>query len=211
MSLADKLSKKLEGGKFRLLNEKMYKNKELTCSESIKYHEYYANQIKKWPADPTKLVMQKINDAGQKDMEIADLGCGNAEVSRHFKRVRSFDKYPVTDGVIKCELSEIPAQDGEFDVAICCLSLMMTYVTKVLKETNRILKVGGTFYFVDVTSRIRNMRRFINDIEKFGFKLKEVDTKNTHFCMLIFGKVGNIERTSRIPTVSLNPWVYKKR
>lgn len=205
------MSKRLEGGKFRLLNEKMYKNKELTHSESIKYHEYYSNQIKKWPADPKKLVIQKICETGQKDLQIADLGCGSAEVAGCFKNVKSFDRYPVSGDVIKCELSELPAENKEFDVAICCLSLMMTYITKVLREANRILKTGGTFYLAEVTSRVRNMRKFIDDIEKFGFKLKEVDTKNTHFCLLVFAKVGDLDRTSRVPTVSLNPWVYKKR
>lgn len=211
MSLADKLSKRLEGGKFRLLNEKMYKNEELTCNESKKYHEYYSNQVKKWPVDPKMLVIQKIESAGQKDLQIADLGCGNAEVAKHFKNVRSFDKYPVDSKITKCELCEVPSQNKEFDVAICCLSLMMTYITKVLREINRILNTGGTFYLVEVTSRVRSMRKFIGDIEKFGFKLKEVDTKNTHFCLLVFEKIGDIDKDSRVPTVSLNPWVYKKR
>lgn len=211
MSLADKLNKKLEGGKFRLLNEKMYKNKELTTEECEKYHTYYINQIKKWPVDPKTVIISKIEENLQNESKIADLGCGDASMAQTFSNVKSFDKYPVNESIIKTEMININAEDKEFDLALCCLSLMMTYITKVLKEINRILAVDGYFYLAEVTSRIRDVKRFINDIEKFGFKLKEVDTKNSHFCMFIFQKVNDLTEKSKVPTVSLKTCLYKKR
>lgn len=211
MSLADELSKKLEGGKFRLLNEKMYKNKDLTEEEFTKYHIYYSNQVKKWPVDPKTVIISKIESNMGKDCKIADLGCGDGLISKKFPNVKSFDKYPVSRKIIKSDLTSVEAEDKEFDVAVCCLSMMMTYITKVVKEANRILKKDGQFYIAEVTSRIRSIKKFIGDFEKFGFKLKEVDTKNTHFTMLVFTKIEDVSESSKLPTISLNPCLYKKR
>lgn len=211
MSLADKLNKKLEGGKFRLMNEKLYKNNNLTDKETILYHQYYSNQIKKWPLDPKNIIIEKILEKKHETMNIADLGCGDATLSQKFKNVTSYDKYPINEKIIKSDLNKIEAEDGQYDISVCCLSLMMTYITKAIKEMNRILKVDGFLYLAEVTSRIRNTKKFITDIEKFGFKLVEVDNKNSHFCFFIFKKVKNITEDMKYPTVSLNPCFYKKR
>lgn len=211
MSLEEKLSKKLEGGKFRLLNEKLYKNIELTKDEAKNYHLYYSNQVSKWPEIPRDLIITKIEESEMSDAKIADLGCGDAYISTKFTNVKSFDKYPINNNVIQCDLSEVKAEDEEFDIVISCLSLMMKYITKVLKEVNRILKKDGLFYLSEVTSRIRNIKKFIDDVEKFGFKLHEVNTKNTHFTSFIFKKTKNFVLSKKTPTVTLEPCLYKKR
>lgn len=211
MGIIDKLEKKLEGGKFRLLNEKMYKNKELTQKEAREYHKFYLSQINKWPTDPKKIIIKKIEENGQKDMKIADLGCGSCGISEAFKNVQSFDKYPVNEKVIKCELEKIPTEDKNFEVAICCLSLMMTNISKILKEVNRILNINGVFYISEVTSRVINMKTFINGIEKYGFKIKKIDKSNTHFFVLEFEKISEFIDEGKLPRVMLKEWVYKKR
>jgi ribosomal RNA-processing protein 8 len=211
MSLEEKLKDKLQGGKFRLLNEKLYKDLPLTQEEAENYHLYYTNQVSKWPENPRDYIASKIEDHQQSELKIADLGCGDAFLSKKFANVKSFDKYPINESIIKCTLTEINAEDKEFDVALCCLSLMMKYITKVLKEVNRILKIDGIFYLSEVTSRIRNTKKFIDDVEKFGFKLQEVNTKNSHFTSFTFKKVKDMITTKKLPTVSLEPCLYKKR
>lgn len=211
MSLEEQLKKKLEGGKFRLINEKMYKGIPLEDKEKKEYHSFYRSQVSKWPENPKNLIIQKLEELKSENLKIADLGCGDAEISQKFKNVVSFDKYPINKEVIGCELTEIKADSGDFDIAICCLSLMMKYITKVLKEVNRILKDDGKFYLSEVTSRIRNTKKFISDIEKFGFKLEEVNKKNTHFSSFVFKKITEINPETKIPTVTLEPCSYKKR
>jgi ribosomal RNA-processing protein 8 len=211
MSIIEKLQKKLEGGKFRLLNEKMYKNKELTEKEAQEYHKYYLSQIKKWPSDPKELIITKIKENSKKDPKIADLGCGSCEIANNFKNVDSYDKYPINDKVIQCELKNIASENEQYDIAVCCLSLMMNNITLVLKEVNRILKTNGIYYLSEVTSRIKNMKAFINNVEKFGFKLKKIDKSNPYFFILELEKQNGIEKDAKMPNVQLNQWKYKKR
>lgn len=218
MSLIEKLSKKLEGGKFRLLNEKMYKNKELTEKEAAEYHKYYEAQVKKWPVDPKKQIIKKIEENGENLKKIADLGAGSCELAKTFGSVVSFDKYPILSDhtskeieVVKCDLKKITAESATFDVAVCCLSLMMSNITGVLKEVNRLLKTGGVFYLADVTSRVKNMKKFIADVEKLGFKVAEVDKKSGYFFTIRFIKTAEIDSQKRIPSVMLDDWFYKKR
>ncbi|ELA42922.1 uncharacterized protein VICG_00237 [Vittaforma corneae ATCC 50505] len=211
MGIIEKLQKKLEGGKFRLLNEKLYKNRGLTEKEALDYHKYYESQVKKWPCDPKKTIINKIKKCGQDNLKIADLGCGSCGIAENFKNVSSFDKYPINDKVVKCELREIPVEDKQFDVAVCCLSLMMTNIARVLRETNRILKVGGVFYMSEVASRVKNMKKFINSVEKLGFKVQDVDKTSTYFFILKFEKISDVSTENKLPVVALSAWTYKKR
>ncbi|KAI5169590.1 ribosomal RNA-processing protein 8 [Pancytospora epiphaga] len=211
MSFIDELEKKLVGGKFRMLNEKLYVGKSFTKEEARKYAKYYAEQIAKWPQNPRKVIADAIREDGV-EMKIADLGCGDAELSSELPNVTSFDKYPVSEKVISADIESIPVEDEEFDGAVNCLSLMMTYASRATKEVNRILKIGGTWYIAEVQSRISSTKTLINSIEKFGFKLKKVDaTSNTHFCLLVFTKVSNCTLTGRLPVVKFQPCLYKKR
>ena len=210
MSVAEELEKRLHGGKFRLMNEKMYKKKALTKDEAKRYHEYYEEQVKRWPSDPKQAIIERINNSNPY-ARIADLGCGTAEMRKHFKNVSSFDKHPVDESIQQAELDALPASDGEYDIAVCCLSLMMNYVSRVIRETNRILKIGGEFYLAEVRSRIVNTKTLISNIEKFGYSLKEVDCSNTHFVILVFTKVSEYNSEKRMPEVKLKPCLYKKR
>lgn len=211
MGIIEKLKEKLEGGKFRLLNEKIYQNKELTEKEVQEYQRCYQKQIKKWPSDPKTDIIKKIEESEQSEMRIADLGSGSCEVAEKLPNVTSFDKYPANEKVIKCDLKKLLAEDGTFDVAICCLSLMMANATGVVKEVNRILKVGGSFYLAELTSRIGNTRKFIHSVEKLGFKVKDVDKNNAYFVILKFEKVHTIDCSKKLPAVMLGEWAYKKR
>lgn len=211
MGLIEDLEKKLEGGKFRLLNEKMYRNKDLTAEESKEYHVFYTNQVKKWPADPKNVIIQKIKENGHEELRIADIGCGSATMAETFANVVSFDKHPTSDKVIKCPNHDIKAEENSFDVAVCCLSLMKNNITGELKEVSRILKKEGVFYIAEVASRIKNTRKFISDVEKLGFKLSQVDTTNTHFVVISFIKKEEINTEKKIPSIMLGEWKYKKR
>lgn len=212
MSLVEELEKKLNGGKFRLLNEKVYKSKELTKEEARKYHLYYTEQMKKWPQHPKKMIVEKIELAGDaNNKRIADSGCGDAELSRIFTNVVSYDKYPMNKNVKKAELENIPAPDNEFDILVNSLSLMTNYISKVVKEANRVLKMNGRWYIGEISSRIVSNRKLIDSFAKFGFKLLECDTRNKYFCIFVFEKISEYSNEGKLPEIRLKPCLYKKR
>lgn len=211
MGIIEKLQKRLEGGKFRLLNEKMYRNKELTEKEAREYHRCYESQAKKWPCDPKKIIIAKMRESGEEGLKIADLGSGSCEIAESFKSVSSFDRHPINGSVVKCDLKHVPSEDKQFDVAVCCLSLMMANAARALKEANRILRMGGVFYLSEVTSRIKSMKGFINSVEKLGFRVRDIDRTSAYFFVLKFEKVSDVSAESRLPTVALGAWSYKKR
>lgn len=210
MSITEELEKKLYGAKFRLLNEKMYKSGGLSDDEAKKYHVYYTEQSKKWPQHPRNGVFDKLKDINP-HLQIADLGCGGAEIATMFPNVKSYDKYPANNTIIKADITSVPTADKSFDIVINCLSLMTNYISKVIVEVNRILKIGGTWYIAEVSSRIKNNRSLIDGLEKFGFKLIEADTRNTHFCIIVLEKIKDTSFPGKLPEIRLKPCIYKKR
>jgi len=244
--LIERLEEKLKGGKFRMINEKIYNKTKLSSTEIRKYHEYYASQIKKWPIDPKAIIIKKIKEStglgsdssangggrGEEDSEapkksnavkIGDIGCGNCKIMESCGTagqgmcapisVTSYDMYPVNKDVVKADMETIPCDDMEYDIVICCLSMMMSYISNVVLEMNRILKMDGVWMVAEVKSRIPNVTRFISRIEKLGFKLKSIDNENTHFVVFEFSKTATFDRSTvrRLPEIKLNPCCYKKR
>ncbi|OQS53529.1 hypothetical protein EHP00_2710 [Ecytonucleospora hepatopenaei] len=105
------LKKRLEGGQFRMLNEKMYKNKELDAEQVERYHTFYRNQVKKWPIDPNTMVLKELDEKLVKlnflhkntKIKVADLGCGDVSKYKNYKftckntEFDFYDKYVIED------------------------------------------------------------------------------------------------------------------
>jgi len=83
--------------------------------------------------------------------------------------VQSFDHIAVNDDVIACDMSNVPVEDEELDVAVFSLSLMGSNFTDYLKEAHRTLKLDGSLHIYESTSRFSNREQFITDIKKLGF------------------------------------------
>ncbi len=215
-SFKEELESRLIGGKFRLLNEKVYTNKEFTDEEAKNYHYYYSKQVKKWPVNPNDLIFKEIGKIeGNKNLVNSDLGCGD-KLPRNSNHLL-FDKYPMNEKVVKAELESIPVEKESSDIVVCCLSLMTDYLSKILLEINRILKMGGIFYLAEVKSRIERVRSFVIQIEKMGFKTENVDTSNKCFIVIKVSKNKDVSTLyvknsgKRLPVIKLAPCLYKKR
>lgn len=207
---AEKFAERLVGGKFRMINEKLYTNKPLTRKEAAAYHDYYEAQVRKWPVDPRATLADGIA-AERPEARIADIGAGRALLAQRFPHVTSFDKYPLSPSVVKAELDALPVADASFDIAVTSLSLMVEHVARVAAEINRVLVVDGEWHIAEVRSRIVNLSGFIRGVEKLGFRVRTVDTKNTHFIILIFTKISDFTKDGRFPDVRLRPCTYKSR
>ena len=153
-SLQERMRAKLEGGKFRMLNEQLYTTTGREAFESFSkdpklfdiYHRGFREQVEKWPQNPLDLIISWLALKYPKAV-VADFGCGDAQLaekaSRHGATIHSFDLVSVNDRVTACDMSNVPLGDASVDVAVFCLSLMGTNLADYLREARRILKPGA--------------------------------------------------------------------
>lgn len=147
--LQEQMKKTLAGGKFRFLNEQLYTT---TGEEAFdlfqskpelfdEYHEGFRSQVESWPQNPVDIFISQLRPMA-KDTVIADLGCGDAQISAELPKhnVLSFDLVAKNERVTACDIAHLPLSDNSVDVAIFCLSLMGTDFLKFLKEAYRVLK-----------------------------------------------------------------------
>lgn len=205
MSLTDKLEKRLLAGKFRLINEKLYKNAKTKIGESLlpTYHAGFQSQAEKWAERPLDLIKAKLDNT----QLIVDMGCGEAELATCFGCVVSFDLHPANDRVIACDMDRVPLKKRSADAVVFCLSLMTEDARAPIKEANRILQKGGKLIIAEVVSRISDIDNFVGHVEKMGFKSASTYS-NKYFLLAEFSKTGDPSGCHR---VALTPCVYKKR
>mmetsp|Transcript_7700 Transcript_7700/g.11347 ORF Transcript_7700/g.11347 Transcript_7700/m.11347 type:complete len:219 (+) Transcript_7700:864-1520(+) len=217
----NKRKRKLEGSKFRMLNEMLYtqhsqKNLKL-FSESPElfevYHKGFEEQVKEWPVNPLELVEQEIRKlSGSASTKIADLGCGNGQLELNLKdqpniKVHSYDLVD-KDHVKACDVTNLPLKSNKLDIAVFCLSLMGSNHVKMLQEAHRVLKKKGTLIIAEVESRVPHKEEFQTNMDKLGFKLQQKIQPNNFFFVCIFAKS---KVKPPLPSKLLNPGKYKKR
>ncbi|KIJ70248.1 hypothetical protein HYDPIDRAFT_104934 [Hydnomerulius pinastri MD-312] len=214
-SLQRNMKESLDGARFRLINESLYKS---DSSEAVKmmkedpkvfddYHVGFRHQVQSWPSNPVSHYISELSSYPPKTV-IADLGCGDATLARglHSKNlnVLSFDL--VSDGsfVIEADIcSHLPlpgsepsspeSSEGEaqiVDVVVCALSLMGTNWPNCLREAWRVLRSGGELKIAEVASRFTSVDDFTSLVSSLGFKLKKKDDHNSHFTLFQFKKVA---------------------
>lgn len=69
----------------------------------------------------------------------------------------------------------------------------------------------GTLKIAEVESRFENVETFLKDVQKFGFSLIKSDLNQNLFYFMDFKKEGEIKKRNKLPTLTLNPCLYKKR
>ncbi|KAG6880448.1 hypothetical protein C0992_000050 [Termitomyces sp. T32_za158] len=158
----------LDGARFRLINESLYKSDSSQAYKMIKedprifedYHAGFRHQVQSWPTNPVEHYISVLATYPQKTF-IADVGCGDAALARALTpkglSVASFDL--ISDGAFVVEAdtcTKIPLPGSEptreeksegeghiVEVVVCALSLMGTNWPNCLREAWRILKAGS--------------------------------------------------------------------
>jgi hypothetical protein len=82
-----KMKAKLEGGRFRFINEKLYTTQGREAFTLFQkqpdlfdvYHDGYRNQVEKWPENPLDVFINFFNTKPEK-LIVADFGCGEARL-----------------------------------------------------------------------------------------------------------------------------------
>jgi ribosomal RNA-processing protein 8 len=186
-ALQQKFAKKLEGSRFRIINEKLYTT---VGSEALDdftknptlfdvYHEGFREQASHWPENPLDGIINWIKSKHPKSV-VADMGCGDARLQASVpNKVHSFDLVSRNSAVTACDIANCPLPDASVDIVVFCLALMGTNIADFLREARRILKVGGVIRIAEVRSRFEGekegVRKFLGVMKKCGFDLVQKD------------------------------------
>ena len=216
--LHSKMASKLEGSRFRMINEQMYTS---TGSEAkgmfdsnpelfAVYHKGFATQVSKWETNPLDHITAYVKTL-PKGSIIADFGCGEARLAQTVPQtVYSFDLVAANDHVTACDMAHTPLSTGAVDVCIFCLSLMGTNISDFILEARRVLKDDGAMRICEVISRFSSVDSFVKDVEVFGFKLQKKRTLSKMFLDLTFRAISPT-RGHNLPQIALKPCIYKRR
>lgn len=196
------MKRKLEGAKFRMLNEQLYTSRGEEAFASFQaepelftvYHTGFREQVEKWPVNPLDLIINSIKKTPK--AVVADFGCGDARLAKSVakNKVYSFDLVSVDpDVVTACDIAKVPLEDESIDIAVYCLALMGINVSDYLTECRRVLKPRGIVKIAEVKSRfeipeIGGINGFIGKMKQFGFDLISKNDKNKMFVLFDFKK-----------------------
>ena len=222
-ALRSKVASKMEGARFRWINEQLYtttgnKAKQMFDEDPSLfdvYHSGFATQVSKWPLNPLDKIIAYVRSLPA-DFVIADFGCGEARLAQSVSHtVHSFDLVATNSSVTACDMAHVPLPKRSVNVAVFCLSLMGSNVSDFIREARRVLKNGGVLKICEIASRMESVEEFIANVELFGFKLIKTDTISKMFLDFEFRVKSNkdVARSSgcSVPNIHLNPCIYKRR
>ena len=219
-SLRERVSEQLKSARFRWINEQLYSSNSWEAVQFFKedpeafqaYHAGYRNQVAQWPVNPLDVLIQSISRLPAGSV-VADFGCGEALLAKSLPnmKVHSLDLVAQTPEVVACDMAHTPLLMESVDVAVFCLSLMGTNLNDFILEANRVLRNSGMLMIAEVESRFEDIDNFTSAMVHFGFNLKKKDLSNQMFIFMEFQKTRKVSKTGKLPTLSLDPCIYKKR
>lgn len=213
-----KVTKRLEGGRFRWINEQLYSMNSKQASELFSsqpdlyqaYHTGFRAQVEKWPHDPVDDVITYVSTLPE-HWTIADMGCGEAKIAASVPhQVHSFDLVASNDRVTVSDMSNVPLGNSSVNVVIFCLSLMGTNLSDFIHEAYRILVPKGILKITEIRSRIDDVDIFVQSLCSCGFKLVKKENISKIFVDLQLQKTKRSPKTSPA-LITLKPCLYKRR
>lgn len=220
-ALRARMAQRLDGARFRYLNEQLYSGPSSAAQRLFQedpeafllYHRGFQNQVKKWPLQPVDRIARDLRQRPA-SLVVADFGCGDCRLASSIRnRVHCFDLASLDPRVTVCDMAQVPLEDESIDVAVFCLSLMGTNIRDFLEEANRVLKPGGFLKVAEVSSRFEDVRTFLGAVTKLGFKVISKDLTNSHFFLFDFEKTGppRVGPKTQLSGLKLQPCLYKRR
>lgn len=173
-SLQERMRAKLEGAKFRMINEELYTSSGSAAFSRYQadpalfeiYHRGYREQVAKWPENPLTAILAWLSTRPAPAIVVADFGCGDAVLARDapptVATCHSFDLVAVNPRVVACDMAQVPLPNDCVDVCVFCLSLMGTNLADYLREAKRVLKQPGGLLKVRARARGKHALRQSN-------------------------------------------------
>ena len=219
---------KLNGSKFRMLNEMLYTSKSKDAFDYFKsnkedfeiYHSGFSSQAEKWPCNPNDIFIKELKKKQYRSKSIIDLGCGEANIAKSLLidnpnvDIMSFDIKALNDRVTECDIKSLPLDNKSKDIGIFCLSLMGVNFIEFIIEANRVLKDNGILYVAEIESRIPNLKSFEQAFYNIGFQLRKTKDIQGYFKIFIFRKISSVKSKDNVInnySNVLTPCMYKKR
>lgn len=198
--LQQKMMAKLSGSRFRWINEQLYTITSENALKLIKeqpslfdeYHQGFRSQVQSWPENPVNVFVNQIKERSKrpvnapgglpglypnKEVVIADMGCGEAQLSLDVSKflsegnnkksknnkgkfsrkpnikVHSFDLKKVNERITVADIKNVPLPDGSCTIVVFCLALMGTNFLDFIEEAHRILAPRGELWIAEIKSR----------------------------------------------------------
>ena len=254
--LQQKMMAKLSGSRFRWINEQLYTTTSEKALDMItkqpelfhEYHQGFRSQVESWPENPVDVFVNSVikrgasrpinapgglpgivnPDTNQKKVVIADMGCGEAQlsldVSNYFNKynkknkqkklveVHSFDLTKYNDRITVADVKHVPMEDESCSIVVFCLALMGTNFLDFIKEAYRIMAPRGELWIAEIKSRFGDGKGddFVEALKLQGFFHKSTDNDNKMFTKFEFHKpsedilkerIAKLERTSKFVEV----------
>lgn len=220
-----KAKNKVDGARFRFLNEKLYNSTSEEAFNFFKsnpdqfkmYHQGFRRQLSEWTEKPIDLFVKDLKLL-KGPLKVVDIGCGEALLAHRVNErdnLHSFvniDLFAVDNSVTVANMTSLPFDEASFDIAIFCLSLMNVDYEKALYEASRVLKPRGEIWIAEVKSRLENVKEFLFLLQKIGFSITCSRKASGDMFFIIKGlKARETKKFEKIQHNKLKPCVYKKR
>lgn len=224
-SLQMKFAKKLEGSRFRSINENLYTTrgddaflKFQKDPDSFEiYHQGFREQASQWSVNPLDGIINWIKRHHNKAV-VADMGCGDARMAEEVPKtvkVHSFDLVSQNPRVVACDVANVPLPDESVDIVVFCLALMGVNVGDFIEEAHRILKPKGIIRIAEVRSRFDDkgtgIKKFTSFLKRAGFDIEPHD--KAALSKMFFELEGR--KTDRCSVIddsyTVKPCLYKRR
>jgi ribosomal RNA-processing protein 8 len=108
---------------------------------------------------PRNRIIECLNKIQTKRTKtVVDLGCGRADIARHFKDDSRFsfinyDHVSTAQNVDVCDISQIPLEDASAEIVVLCLAMWGSNCREYVKEAFRVLETRGWLYMIEPTKR----------------------------------------------------------
>ena len=168
-------------------SDKIHKEIKKDPSEIIAYRKMCKKQL-----DPTKDVIGMINNLrGRHKKVVVDMGCGEAQIAKHFKgnkkfKIHSLDHYAGKNKCVTvCNMRRTKLETGCADIVIMCRSF--SWGSKkdrksYLKEAHRLLDPQGIFIIVEGSKWInKDPDKLKNILVENGFRINNDETQEKKY------------------------------
>ena len=157
------------------------------------YHKISKENEKSFPEEEiprNKMIKYLEQIPGSKQKVIADLGCGFAEINKHFIDntrfiFHNFDHHSSNELIIEKDIKNTELEDHSVDIVILSLSMWGSNCKDYLEEAYRILDEGGKLLIAEPYRRWydeeNNINKLVNLLKEYKFNITNEDIQKFMF------------------------------